>query len=473
MKSTLTLGQQRITNTGRASNSMRRSGLRGLSIGLILLIAFVVLNGGPLYGEGSDDALFIDRDGTVRVKDLKATGTVEANKFEGDGSSLKVESNRALKEALDRKLDKAGGRLEGSLDVNGLVRARTFESTNPFRHRMYPENPIVYQDIFEAKEKGVITKLGNPQYNDTSYVKNPWYGRRIIMYGRPSEKDDNGAKITVPQGYNTVWIRVLGERFNVVHAYFLDGGKEDLGLWAAGWRSGNSYCPDGSLSDGFYGLMYNPPDTRTYYSGLAHQWVPIPVGRAGELALVSQYPQTAGQWGGDLWLSGLAFSKNAWAHALQSAIGYAWGLNGGNGTFSLLDPKEKNPEKDWRLWNSDSLSRINSGTKLTLKVPVVPSGRDKLLYLVEHNNSWNGCMHTGITVEGQPIERFMATYENPFARHWNSKIYNRYIAARIPCSSIPSGKRWLSVVIDMTNQGGAGIHFREFGTHDLDIPLEY
>jgi hypothetical protein len=82
-------------------------------------------------------------------------------------------------------------------------------------------------------------------------------------------------------------------------------------------------------------------------------------------------------------------------------------------------------------------------------------------------------MHTGIKVEGQPIERFMATYENPFARHWNSKFYNRYIAARIPASLIPSGRRWLSVIIDMSKQGENGIYFREIGTHDLDIPQDY
>ena len=104
--------------------------------------------------------------------------------------------------------------------------------------------------------------------------------------------------------------------------------------------------------------------------------------------------------------------------------------------------------------------------------PVVPSGRDKLLYLIEHNNNWNGCMHTAITVNGQKIERFMATYDSPFARHWNSKIYERYIAARIAANLIPKDARWLSVRIDMSKQD-YGIHFREIGTHDLDMPQDY
>ena len=122
MKCTLPSKQHKIPNTSRSPDPMQRSRLRGLSVGLILLAASLVLTGGLLYGQGGDDALFIDRDGTVRVqeldvknrvntRDVKATGTVEANKFEGDGSSLKVEGSGVLKEALDKKLDKAGGNL--------------------------------------------------------------------------------------------------------------------------------------------------------------------------------------------------------------------------------------------------------------------------------------------------------------------------------------------------------------------------
>ena len=226
----------------------RRAFGKGLAVGLIPLVAFVVLAGGLLYGQGKGDALFIDKNGNVGIAtsepkaELDVNGTIKAQRFEGDGSALKVEGSGGLKETLDRKFDKAGGKVEGSLDVNGLVRARTFESTNPFRHRMYPDNPIVYyQDIFDAKDK-VIFKLGNPaKYNDSTYIRtNPWNGRPIIMYGGPSEKDGNGAKVTIPEGYNTLWVRVLGDRFNVIHAYFLDAGKENLGLWAGGWRSASS-----------------------------------------------------------------------------------------------------------------------------------------------------------------------------------------------------------------------------------------
>jgi hypothetical protein len=36
-----------------------------------------------------------------------------------------------------------------------------------------------------------------------------------------------------------------------------------------------------------------------------------------------------------------------------------------------------------------------------LKIPVVPSGKDKLLYIVEHNNNWVGIMHGSVTINGK------------------------------------------------------------------------
>ena len=306
------------------------------------------------------------------------------------------------------------------------------------RHRMYPEGPIVYQDIFDALNARAIEKIGNPSYDDTTYRQTPWNDRHIIRFGGNNEADGNGAKVTIPAGYDTVWLRVLGDRWNVIRAYFADGEREQLGSWTGGRRSANSYAPDGTLADGY---------------AASHQWVPIPTRRAGQLALISR-PNTDK----DFWISGLAFSKNPWGHAAQSALGYHWKVNGGDATGWGDDD-----------WNGDTRATIGAKTKLVLKVPVVPSGRDKLLYLIEHNSNWNGTIHTAITVGGKPIERFMATYDNPFSRHWNSKSYERYIATRIPKDYIPNGARYLDVIIDMSKQDNV-INFREIGTHDLDVP---
>lgn len=337
----------------------------------------------------------------------------------------------------------------GDLQVAGKITAKAIEADgafNPNHHRMYPADALIYDNIFEAVKKGAIAKMGNPTYDDQSWnPKKPWNSKPLIKFGGDSEADGNGAQVVVPDGYDTLWVRVLGDRWSVAKVYYPDGKKEDLGLWAGGYRAGNCYCPDGSLADG----QFVGGDDVV----LAHQWLPIPVPRSGPVALVAK-PKTTNHF----WLSGVAFSKNPWGHATHSAVAYHWQLNGGS-------------DVSWNThkWNNDVLAQIMPGKVTSLVVPVVANGKDKLLFLIEHNNNWNGCMHNGIKVNGKDIERFIATYDNPFARHWNSKIYNRYIAARVPAELIGKDDRWLKVEVDMRG-ANHNIHFREMGTHDLVTP---
>jgi hypothetical protein len=331
-----------------------------------------------------------------------------------------------------------GSKAVFTIDTDGSVFAKDFiPATNPLNHRMYPDDPQVYQDIFQALGKAIV-KLGNPNYDDKTYgPNNPWNGLPMIKFGNNDQQDGNGAEITIPPDYDTVWVRVRGDRWNVIKAYYLDRDQEDLGLWVGGLRRLNSYSPDGS-----------PPDEYWDF----HQWIPIPAGRAGRLALISK-PHT----NDNFWISGLAFSKNPWAHATQSARGYNWSINGGSGVEWADDS-----------WNNDVLGKIPETKVALLKVPIVPSGRDKLLYMIEHNSNWNSALHTGIGVNGSPIERFLTTYDNPFARHWGTKPWCRYLAARVPASLI-SNSRYIDVTIDMSRQNRP-LNFREVGTHDLDVP---
>ena len=338
------------------------------------------------------------------------------------------------KETLDVR---GNGVFNGSLTINGVVNAT---NTNPMRNRMYPEGPLIYQDIFDAKDRGVISKLGNPAYDDTTYRSNPgWNDRRIIKYGGNQEARGNGARVNVPTGYDTLWIRVLGDRWATMHVYFLDGAREDIGNWTGGFRDANSYTPDGAVADSY---------------AREHQWVPIPVRRAGSVAVISNRSDK------DFWISGVAFSKNPWGHAAQSALGYHWKVNGGDSTTWVTENAE-----------GDILSQIDPKSDLALNVPVVSNGRDKLLYMVERNFVDTRSAHSGITVNGSPIERLLATYDNPFARHWNGKLHERYLAARIPASLIPSDARFVTVRFKMSKQNGNGLRFREIGTHDLETPF--
>ncbi len=361
----------------------------------------------------------------------------------------------------------------GIVVVHETLRAKHLEVINPMRHRMYPagstdpEKPSIYDDIFAAEKAGVIVKsddLPKTSYDKTSWSqKGSYYWREGIIYGRGKE-DKGGAIVTVPPGYDTVWIRIgNAHEWHIVNAQFSLDGKifRDLGNWTAGHRDGNCYCPDGSLGDS---------------SRPVHQWLPIPVGQSGLVKLIHK-----GDNGVYFVISGVAFSKNPWGHAAQSALGYHFADRVNQGDAATWDNHN---------WKGDSLAFFDNLMTYEIRVPVVPSDRDKLLYLIEHNDDWNGCLHTGLSIKigdnYQPIERFLATYDNPFARHWSSRFYNRYIAARIPADMIakalnlttPNDRitQLISIKIDLTKQGEEKnnfedrIYFREIGTHDLELP---
>ncbi len=361
----------------------------------------------------------------------------------------------------------------GTVTVHETMRAQHFELINPMRHRMYPagstdpQNPTIYNDIFAAEDAGVIVKsddLPKSSYNKTSWSKKgSYYWRESIVYGKGKE-DKGGAIITVPPGYDTVWVRLgNSSEWHIVNAQFSQDGKifQDLGNWTAGRREGNCYCPDGSLGD----------SSRPY-----HQWLPIPTGQSGLVKLI--HKGDTNTW---FHLSGVAFSKNPWGHAAQSALGYHWADRVNQGDAVPWDNE---------AWHGDILACFDNFNTYEIRVPIVPSGRDKLLYLINHNDTWNGVLHTGLSIKigdtYQPIERFLATYDNPFARHWNSKLYNRYIATRIPAEMIAEAlnitdpddrmTQLISIKVDLTLQGEEKndfedrLHFREIGTHDLELP---
>lgn len=361
-------------------------------------------------------------------------------------------------QAGERSLRVSLERDDGDVEINGSLRVQHVQLSNPMRHRMYPANPEVYQDIFEARDRGKITPIDTPEnYNDTKHFTNLWSKRRVICFGA-LDKRNRGALIDIPPGYDTVWIRFAGDLLYEFKADMIDGAREKLGYWTAGRRNATCYCPDGSLTDSY---------------GWAHQWVAIPTRRSGKLRLVNEYNAHNNHQQGTvagLWISGLAFSRNPWAHATQGAFGYIWASNDGTATGYNAPNDSGNRSKGIR---GDIYSYLVEGIQTELRVPYVWSGRDKLLYFGLDNAGWNNTSHGSITVNGTPIERLLSTYDNPFARHWNSRFHDRYIAARIPAELIPKPTAdtppLLKVKIDRTLQD-ENIYFREIGTHDLEVP---
>jgi len=85
--------------------------------------------------------------------------------------------------------------------------------------------------------------------------------------------------------------------------------------------------------------------------------------------------------------------------------------------------------------------------------------------MVQHNNNWLGTMHRRVIVEGKELPyRFRTSYTNPFATHFNSKQFQRYMAVVVPKELIKDDALFINVEIDMTEVDNP-IYIREIGTH--------
>jgi hypothetical protein len=336
-----------------------------------------------------------------------------------------VEKLKILEEGLDFSLKKI---LSLELEISQM------KKNNADRHYMYKE-ALIYQDIFEALELGVISKYGSPfGWDELSYRVNEWNSRKMLKIGNGPQTNGNGLKVKIPEGFNNIWVRVTNDRTNIFRIAALEDPSDSVEKYACFARSLNEISPDGSTSD-------------TYWN--VHKWCPMPIHKKGDYIIYTDR-DTEG------WISGIAFGKNLWNHAKNGGLAYVWNINGGTPT-------------EWSQggnnWNNDYLTRFDQSKVHDIKVPVVPSGKDKLVYLIEHNNNWEGTMHTGLWVNNQPIDRFRTSFQNPFAVHYNSKIYQRYLAAKIPKELINIDDKFINLRVDMT-RSNAAINFRELGTHD-------
>jgi hypothetical protein len=148
---------------------------------------------------------------------------------------------------------------------------------------------------------------------------------------------------------------------------------------------------------------------------------------------------------------------------MQSAKAYSLGLNGS----ARLD-------QHWGRVNGTLRAIISSSSQpTTLTVPVIPNGRDKLLYAVAFLEDGNTSLgFRRVTVQGGPnvaYDDFLLTFDNPFSRHWNVQGDLIYIAIRIGKDVIGDQRR-LAVQLD-TRGMTSPFRLVEMGTHDADVPI--
>ena len=344
-----------------------------------------------------------------------------------------------------------------NVGISGILQgAQSTQIAQPLSNKpnyMYPpQDAIIYNDIFEPFKNNILSKsiAGNPAFpklngwDDSSFKtirseepKN-WNERQLLKIGNKNPWP-NGLRVNVPVGKNVIWIMVLSDRWESFQVYTESGVS--LSNFASGFRVSNRIYPNNT-----------PSDLNSFF-----QWMPIPVPGPGSYVICGG--NNANNKGTDCWISGLAFSSNPWNHAMNSAVAYHWAVNGGTPT-SLI------PDSDPIVENRDQLSTLAVGKVYTLVVPIIKSGKNKLLYFVLNGpNSGKDCK---ITVNDQPIKFNLSDATNApyFAKYYESQPFNSYVATVISDSIIQTDARFLKVVVDLTGMS-ANINFREIGTIDV------
>ncbi len=318
-----------------------------------------------------------------------------------------------------------------------LVATQNTTSTRLNDYMYFPEDAIIYQNIFEALNDGVIAKSGNPGgWNDGSYKTQLWNNKNLLHIGGKNPFP-NGLLVNVPDKKSVIWISVLNDRWESFEVYTSDG--KSIGNYTSGFRITNRMNPDNTFN------LIHPS---------AHTWMPIPVPGPGKYVICGGNKKNDA--GNDCWISGIAFSSNPWAHAMNSAVAYHWLVNDGSPNPTWVNSNER----------GDHQARLDRGKTYVLNVPVVKSSKDKLLYFVL-NDSQTDCK---ITVNDKPVGKLSRVDNNPFARFFNNVILsnqyiNRFVATKVPNDFIPSSG-FLKVVVDLTGLN-TDINFREIGTIDM------
>jgi len=286
--------------------------------------------------------------------------------------------------------------------------------------------------------------MGSPVgWNEASYAQSQWNGKLILNIGTGVQNNSNGMVVNIPDTFNQLWLRVLNDRWmtfriapygqNQAPDQSTDQfGNAGIEVYACGYRSITETMPDGSCHNAQQRL---------------HMWCPMPLRAPGKYVIYSDKNS-------DDWISGIGFSRNHWNHARQSGVGIYWAINGGTAT-------------GWagENWNNDQIAYLAPGNSYYIKVPVVPSGRDKLVYIVQHNDNYNGTAHGDVYVNNQKIGRFRTTYHNAWSTHFNSKSFAKYIAAKVPAGLIGNNDKFITLRVDMMGCD-TNLYFREIGTHD-------
>lgn len=216
------------------------------------------------------------------------------------------------------------------------------------------------------------------------------------------------------------------------------------------------------MSDATLGT-YTPDGTSS--TGSSNKWIPIPLPVSGLDIIFTVKDTTTNIYAGNQrsLLESIAFGKNPWKHAVCSALISVRELHG-------LYATPVNPHGITKVNNSLCMvqNMLKMTGSVTLFAPIVPSGQDKLLYIMEHGPNALNMSRMTLHVNNKPVENFRHNYVNAFSKHLNGRGSGTYFAVKIPANYVEDGQAYIKVVIDTK---GTSLIVSEVGTHDMFIQI--
>lgn len=311
---------------------------------------------------------------------------------------------------------------------------------------MYDDTDAITGTIITATPAGTLSK-------DWTGART-WNGKHLCNLVSEKNGNTEGFVITVPQStikdkeYTVLWVLLLADRFTT---FSVNGSGMKTNVYGSGLRQLNNISPNGAIGNQKWDSF---------------EWIPVPIklSSSRKLTLTQFFARNGFP------IAGIAFSTNPWAHCRVSSLMLWWSVNAIGASISVPPPANTTYNDSW---NYDSHIGINDGKAATFRIPIVSTGRRKVIYLVLHNNFWSEHIYEAsvaldASTQSVPIT-FSTSFDNPFSRHFNSKKFQRYVAGIIMPSFLGDAE-YINVTIS-SPAGSYGIYIREMGTHDYN-PFE-
>jgi len=340
--------------------------------------------------------------------------------------------------------------------------------------------------------------IGNNIVNDTA--SKPFFVNNKVGYYYTSQANTDGSNnigftIQVPTpsqlGFTpaVLWVEVY-DCWALIIQITDEAGF--INFYAYDQNNYNIYAPDGNITQHLFNLNNQPI------------WIPMPFNyntlsssnSSSKRLILSRVFANRDNFK----ISGIAFTTNPWNHLILSSLAIMY-----NSNKLLTDSRYLSPEMATAadIWNNDYiLWRNTTGptnpSNIIVRIPIVNSGSDKILFLVTNNDTFNENMKAVYIFEQPNIQptisntkdlttaksndvlnnpmirlnNFTTSFNNPFSRHYNSSAFNKYIGTVIPSNLINTNYiivgLQLPVALDTTLLVGTRIE--HIGTHDK-IPI--